>query len=241
MKMVAQLDALGLSHQIVNAVDGRLLSAEQLALRYDADRARVAYRAMTPGEIGCALSHAYVYKEMLRQGQTYALILEDDALLNQDVPNVLNELVRSIDPSEPVVVLLSHVNKYVKLGNKALGSSHTLVRPYAYWWLAHGYFLTKAAAANLDQHLHPIWTAADSWRSFESLGLVKMYAVVPYCIGLSELAAQSNLESDRRSLQFVDEINRSWTYYLKKYCYDRFIFQIFVRPFLRVKNQKAIW
>ena len=231
------MSALAMPYQMVNAVDGRRLSLQQLAMQYDESRASTAYRSMTPGEIGCALSHASVYEQMVRANQDFALVLEDDAYLSEQVPSVLDLLRQTMDPNEPIVLLLTHVNRYVQLGKRNLGQNHAMVRPYAYWWLAHGYVLTRAAAVALHKNVHPIWTAADSWNAFDRLGIVKVYALVPYCIGLTELAQQSNLELERKPLRFADELNRTWKYYIKKYLYDRLIFQLCVRPFLRVTKQ----
>ncbi|MGC8170086.1 glycosyltransferase family 25 protein, partial [Salmonella enterica] len=71
------------------AVDGRLLSEEELSVRYDRARAIEESHDLTRGEIGCALSHHGVYCEMVRQGITHALVLEDDARLNDQVPGLL--------------------------------------------------------------------------------------------------------------------------------------------------------
>ncbi len=63
-------------------------------------------------------------------------------------------------------------------------------------------------------------------------------AVVPYCIGLTELAEASSLETHRADLDATDKAHRSIGYYLRRYVYQRFLFQLIVRPFLRVARQK---
>ncbi|HDR2572978.1 TPA: glycosyltransferase family 25 protein, partial [Enterobacter ludwigii] len=59
-KMEAQLNALGLSAEFIEAVDGRLMSEEERK----GVTANVNY-AFLPGEIGCALSHQKIYKKMI--------------------------------------------------------------------------------------------------------------------------------------------------------------------------------
>lgn len=70
---------LGLSYEIVNAVDGNLLPVdEQKKLLAPG----VSY---VPGVIGCYLSHVRVYQTILDRKIPIALVLEDDARLNPKI------------------------------------------------------------------------------------------------------------------------------------------------------------
>jgi glycosyl transferase family 25 len=237
-RIAAQLTRLGVPFQVFPAVNGRALAEDDIARRYDANAASAGYRPMSRGEIGCALSHLGVYRKMLEDGAGLALVLEDDALLGDDLPAVLEALAAEMDPDSPDVVLLSHVDKYTRWGAKPLGRQRKLVRRYGEWWRAHGYVVTRAAAQQLLAGLQPLWCAADYWSAFERRGLVSARAVVPYCIGLTELAEASSLETHRADLDATDKARRSVGYYLRRYVYQRFLFQVLVRPFLRVARQK---
>jgi len=236
-----QLDELGVPYQIFRAVDGRLLDDEEVGRRYDAGAALLAYRPLSRGELGCALSHLGVYRKMLEDGVPFALVLEDDAALGDALPATLESLAGRLQPSEPVAVLLSHVDKFTKWGREPLDEKRQLVRRYGEWWRAHGYVITRSAAQRLLDGLEPVWCAADYWSAFERRGLVQVRAVVPYCIGLTELAAASSLEDHRAPLDATDKARRSIGYYLRRYLVQRFLFQLFVRPFLRVAKQKRSW
>jgi glycosyl transferase, family 25 len=72
----AHLDSLGLAYEVVDAVDGRLLSEEERR-QFAPDAA-----TMSPGAIGCFLSHLEVYRRILASGRPMGLLLEDDARLN---------------------------------------------------------------------------------------------------------------------------------------------------------------
>lgn len=237
----AALDALGLDWEIFNAVDGRLLDDRALAKAYDADGARSAYREMSRGEVACALSHLGVYRKMLDDGAAHALILEDDALPRSDLPRVLDALAAAIRADEPEVVLLTHVDKYTAWGSQPLGGPTRLVRRYHEWWRAHGYLVTRAAAQRMLESLQPVRSAADQWSRFEREGIVRVRAVVPYCIGLSDLAADSSLEAHRAEKDRADKDRRSLSDLLYHYGYRRFVHQLLVRPFLRVSRQKQRW
>lgn len=234
----AQLEGLGVPFRIFPAVDGRRLSEDAVQARYDEAVARDSYRPLSRGELGCALSHLGVYRALLESGESFALVLEDDADLGPEVSEVLRDLEKQLDPAEPVVVLLTHVDKYTRWGSSKLGSgARKLVNRYSEWWRAHGYVVTRAGAQRLVAGLDPVWCAADFWSAFERRGIVDVKAVVPYCIGLTELANESSLETHRADLDATDKARRSIGYYLRRHVYQRFLFQIFVRPFLRVVRQ----
>jgi len=64
-------------------VDGRALPTPGESPEFDA-----AYfekrkgRLARPGEVGCALSHTYVWRDFLESGEEWALVAEDDALIH---------------------------------------------------------------------------------------------------------------------------------------------------------------
>lgn len=234
--ILRRLDALGIVPQFIDAVDGRKLPAPELAA-HQASSAELGERPMTPGEIGCALSHLAIYDEIVRRRLPWALVLEDDAAPGGELPAVLDSLAARVDPQERSVVLLSHVDKYTRRNRRPLADGRMMVRPYAYWWRAHGYFVTLAAARSLAGGLRPLSAVADHWIEFERRGLIKVWAVVPYCIELSELAATSSLETARAEEQSRNERPRTLGYHLHRIFYKHFLHQILVRPFLRVARQ----
>lgn len=241
-RISAQLERLGLPYTIFPAVDGRTITHETLARAYAENDARSTYREMTHGEIACALSHIGVYQRILEEGHRHALVLEDDALLGESVPQVLSALSALMQADSPDVVLLNHVDKYTNWGRKSLAvagnSDVRLVKRYGQWWRAHGYFLTRAAARSLHDALLPVRSAADYWARFEGEGIIRLRAVVPCCIGLTELAENSTLES-QRAVKVEGESRRNFAQVLYRYGYQRFLHQLLVRPFLRVSRQRT--
>jgi glycosyl transferase, family 25 len=62
-------------------VDGSRLTESELSAEYDDRAANVRYgRSLSPGQIGCALSHRRVYQDLLDRGHRRVLVLEDDAM-----------------------------------------------------------------------------------------------------------------------------------------------------------------
>jgi GR25 family glycosyltransferase involved in LPS biosynthesis len=72
--------------QVVDAVDGRLMSAKQTRANYQPHSHYPRYPfTLLPGEVGCFLSHRKCWQMIVDSGDDYALIVEDDVALNLDI------------------------------------------------------------------------------------------------------------------------------------------------------------
>jgi glycosyl transferase, family 25 len=84
-QIAARLDDLGIIHRFFDAIDGRLLSAderERLAPR----SALIFDRSLTAGEIGCAASHFAMIRRLADESHDFVCIMEDDAVpLSTDI------------------------------------------------------------------------------------------------------------------------------------------------------------
>lgn len=194
LKMEAQLNALGLSAEFIDAVDGRLMSEDEKR----SVTADVNY-AFLPGEIGCALSHQKIYKKMIDENIDNALILEDDVVLNEEFKNVMEQI--TVPDVRPSVILLSRSNKFFKKPLKKLTRKHSLHKTL-HATTAHSYIINKSAANSLLNGLSPVWIVADKWGLFEDMSLVDVYSVVPHPVLLSAEAKNStiNVTEDAQSI-----------------------------------------
>ena len=93
---LAQLSALGLTAEIVPAVDGATLTPAQLAGYDRAGALAKSGRTLSAGEIGCYLSHVDCARRFLASGADHALVLEDDFKADPDFPALLHELTRHL-------------------------------------------------------------------------------------------------------------------------------------------------
>ncbi len=82
--MGRQLTEFNLEAEFVEAVDGKNLKPEEATL-YDEVTARIRNgKVLSPGELGCALSHRKIYEKMTQESISEALILEDDIVLTKE-------------------------------------------------------------------------------------------------------------------------------------------------------------
>ncbi len=88
--IAARLDALSLPFEFVDAVDGRRGLPEECEPLIDRSRAVSGHSyPMSDAEFGCALSHMKAYRRMIDNGIPHAMILEDDAIPQSDLPQYL--------------------------------------------------------------------------------------------------------------------------------------------------------
>jgi glycosyl transferase family 25 len=108
-RISAQLQRLQLPYTRLAAVDARNLSAAQQAALDEPAFHRKHGMTPVPGELGCYLSHVAVMRAFLASPADFALVLEDDVLLQSSLPAVLQGLMQH--PTRWDVVKLSAVHR----------------------------------------------------------------------------------------------------------------------------------
>lgn len=93
--VLQQVAQLGVEPEIIEATDGKTLSRSDEDRLYARSRSRklIGYE-LRPSEIGCAHSHARIYRRMVDESIPYAMILEDDVELDSRVAELLRETPR---------------------------------------------------------------------------------------------------------------------------------------------------
>ena len=92
------LAAEGLAFERIEAVDGRLLDATQRAALAPDNRGWF-YQPLTPGEIGCFMSHLVALRAIVARGWQVAAVFEDDFSVRPGLAACLRELA-----SEPAAL-----------------------------------------------------------------------------------------------------------------------------------------
>ena len=93
-RMKHQLETLGLPFERVEAIDGKALNIKDSCTNPYRFYLRQR-RDCLPGEVGCMESHRLAWKTALKQNCDYSLILEDDAILPDDLKTTLESIESS--------------------------------------------------------------------------------------------------------------------------------------------------
>jgi GR25 family glycosyltransferase involved in LPS biosynthesis len=102
---------------------------------------------LNQGQIGCWLSHAKIWRQIEKQTENYALVLEDDALVS--LPEMLDEIhgIVSKMPLDWSVCYLGGVyqdkSSAVQILQRLFRSDSSVI------WHSHAYLLTREAAKKL--------------------------------------------------------------------------------------------
>jgi len=173
----AQLDSLHIAYERFPAVDGKALSYQARNRHVARFRARLArLNKLTPGEVGCTLSHLFIYKKMVEERIPIALIFEDDILLSRQFPRALAKVSLSADVSKPQVFLFTwsqsqsidvHDNCEFKIARVP-----SALR-------ADAYVITLPAAKAIFNINYPVVTMNDWWGRWRRRNLIDLFRVVP--------------------------------------------------------------
>ena len=203
-RMAAQLDSLHLNYIFFKAVNGFDLNLETLP-SYSKLRRRLFFgRDLTPGEMGCLLSHRAIYQHRLEANIKSAVILEDDVIIEPDFPDVINALI--IAPIKwDVIRFLSSPKVYKQSRHIGL-----LCGPYALTRLtrtpggAHAYLLTQHAARIFLSHMQRNWLPVDILHGHVWRTGLETFAVQP-----SPVSQDTEIESTIEVSRFDKTIHLS--------------------------------
>ncbi len=191
----AQLDDLNLDYEFISAVYGKNLTQEEISrLSPDFEKTR-----LTLPELGCALSHLKVYKKIIENNDSIALILEDDVKINSDIKKYLDLIAHYYNSNKPEIILLGRVNEYIESFKKQLDNTYSLVNVIDSVG-AYGYCINQKAAEKLLEFLQPIWIVSDEWKLIREKNIVKIKAIVPPLITFTQHADASTISNEPRAL-----------------------------------------
>jgi glycosyl transferase, family 25 len=194
--MDRQLRSLGLEYELIDAINGSVLTEDQEEM-VDRDwRQRRSGGVLSPGSIGCSLSHAFVYKKILNEGVERAIILEDDAVLLQGFEDVANGILN--DCGVPLVILHAYPRSWATRKRWRVNEVFSLYSFHGRPLGTCGYFLTSDAASQLLEAALPVYTVPD-WPMDISAKLGAR-GIEPTCVGHGEdlFATQIQQFSNRR-------------------------------------------
>lgn len=154
-KMQYCFDELGIEAELVEAVDGKQLNQtylDKLGIRqlegyFDPYRKN----GLKYGEIGCFLSHYFIWQDIIKKGFQTVLLFEDDIRFQPAFVQQLNVVMHSAYSSVPNWELLYVGRKRLVTTEQFLESSNFLVWPtYTYWTLSYA-INQKGAKKLIDQ------------------------------------------------------------------------------------------
>ncbi|XP_035039806.1 procollagen galactosyltransferase 2 [Hippoglossus stenolepis] len=149
-RMLFSLNELEIDVKVVDAVDGNALNSTDIKILgvdllpgyYDP----FSGRTLTKGEVGCFLSHYFIWKEMVDEQMDKALVLEDDVRFQANFKRRVLRLLEELKQVELDWDIIYFGRKQVNPGSeKEVENVHNLVYAgYSYWTLSYAISLQGA-------------------------------------------------------------------------------------------------
>lgn len=168
-----------LDWQIWRAIEGRRLSEEEQKEMILPDFYKRYGRNATLPAAGCSLSHIAIYKDIIEKKTPYALILEDDAILSDDLK--LQKIESLLDTCKPAAILLTSDFWYREENKISEVDSNHNIYQLSDGFMTSGYAINLAAAELLLPKIYPVQYTADAWSTFIKYGL-NLYGIVPHIV-----------------------------------------------------------
>ena len=191
--------------EFVDAVDGNRLATDSYRSRLQTEWwRRMRGRELSRGEIGAFLSHYAVWERLVQANTPYAIVLEDDARLEDGFAPVVEEIMKA--EAEWEFVYLAPKKRYrMDRVLPLLGGSRSLVRFRRRAGGAVGYLIRREAAEVLLHYCWRIrapidWLTAEWWQN----GL-RYYAVDPRIVSHAGLPStiRTNPKVSRDVLEHI--------------------------------------
>ncbi len=197
----SRLEQLGLEFEFFDAIDGQRIPPDLAGLvDYDFPRGRrMLGRSLSDGEVGCALSHALIYRKMVDEGTAAAYVLEDDAEPSEAFAQMVKQSVLPQDPQIEFASFFYQSLRVWRWADRRVGLGISACRPMEHPWSNLAYYLTQAAACRLWDAAVPISGVADwpvSLRQWPSA-----YCIDPCLVDTNRDAGDSLIHADRSILE----------------------------------------
>ncbi|OIM99389.1 glycosyl transferase [Idiomarina sp. MD25a] len=206
-KAAQQLNRLNVPFERIAAVDGSQLTKAEIDTAFDIEQAerRTAYN-LTIGEMGCYLSHVNCWRRIIAEALDFAIVLEDDLVLDDDFPKAIAEIEQLTQTQAWDYIKLANPFKKRPYQTRLLINNFTLVDyPKAPTGTVAQAVSLKGAHALLA-HRPPFFRAIDVDLQWEwELG-IQVQGLVPYVANVSDAESEIQQMAQRKDLK-----QRRWT------------------------------
>lgn len=104
----------------------------------------------------------------------------------------------------------------------------------------NGYLVTPQGAKKLLAALQPVHQPADCWNHLQARRALTIRGIVPYLVNHSRLSEDSLIGDSMRETR-KPASSRPLLQTLKRVFYDKFIYQLLVKPAFRIRKQGTPW
>ena len=181
-----QLNQLCLDYFIIDAIDGKKLSTNNLPKNiYDSQRAfKCIKRDLTINEIACVMSHIKAWNFLKKSSYNEILVLEDDALFGTRLRTIINN-VGSFPSDWDLINLYSGQGEYELLSQSIENLKLKVFTNKMNG--AVGYIINRSCVKKCLHQVYPIRMASDGMLAgLTSAKIIKSYGTIPQVITIND-------------------------------------------------------
>lgn len=205
----AQLQQHGIAFERIAAVDGRKFASQQLQEAYQQSKA-IAYmgRDLSPGEVGCYLSHIKAVRAFVASTADVGVVLEDDFCLQDNYIPALEtavECLQSHARTDWQVINIS--NAKLKIASRlcalprSASGKNALYHAHYFPMLATAIVWSRAGAEAFLKAAEPIFCPYDNFLRYWQTRENKGYSIFPPLVCSSEVASDIDAAGKRKTIQ----------------------------------------
>ena len=146
---------------------------------------RILKRKLNMGEIGCALSHRLIYKKMIDENISQALILEDDVSLLPDFYPVYRALSGKRIGNKVILLGTTVTKRMKKIWKEKLTDTHSMYLVLNNYPGTYGYVIGLDAAKKIYYHNEKVFIEADRWKYYRRFS--QIWLVAPSVVTVNEV------------------------------------------------------
>lgn len=196
------MHSLGLNFELIKAVDGSIQEQIDNSF-YDERINKLSYhKKLNNGEIACALSHRKAWAKLVEDKLSCALILEDDALLNNDIQSILNKVKGTCEywdviklyggkKSKKMTSNYVDLHKNYKLGYTSKVATSNLAQIISYSGAKKLLNISEKFGVPCDVMMKDTWNNG-----------LRVLAIEPYPVKDAETISEINQISDRGEAEY---------------------------------------
>jgi glycosyl transferase, family 25 len=209
-----QFEKKNIAFEWFDAIEGKKISDTDLNDLVDLEAVKKSPGWLTKGAIGCALSHFYVYKQIVEKHLPYAIVLEDDVVISNDFVPVVEKLIPCLATNEIVLLYATSWQplELAKRGSIFLTSTYTLYEPVDINQpvTASAYIITHAACVSMIKMILPIRFAADCWGDFyKNHGYKNLHCLFPAIIDTADSKSTIDYLKESRLTALLNSIDKN--------------------------------
>lgn len=223
--IIKEFQKFNIEFEFIDAVNGKLLKLDSDPL-IDYSAVLKHPKWLTPGMVGCSLSHIKCYQKIIDENLDFALILEDDVCLNFDIADIAKNITKFMSPDE-VTLFFYQCWEEIFLSKKdaipiSLNTSFFRTSGKLKLISTGGYMIGNSACKKMIENLLPVHIAPDPWKYFCERGIISKVNIL-YPLPISNAYFESTLGYQKNKIVSIitKVINKYQLPFLYQYIVNR--------------------